>query len=155
MATKAMKAAAMRVSGNVTDRRETTSEPTGTSYWIERPRSPRNARPIHSTYWTTSGRLRPSDSRMRSTASGLPSVPTMTRAGSPGRTRTTMKTSRDTKRRVTASVATLLRTNRRNGRPRGPAYFCQATSERSSTGSGRSFQSPVTPFLVTTSRGCM
>ncbi len=34
-------------------------------------------------------------------------------------------------------------------------YFCQATSDRSSTGSRRSFQIPVTPFLATTSRGCM
>ena len=35
------------------------------------------------------------------------------------------------------------------------SYFCQATSERSNDGIGRSFQMPVTPFLATTSRGCM
>ncbi len=72
----------------------------------------------------------------------------MMRAGSPGSTRTTTKTSRETKKRVTASAPTRRTTYRCN-------YFCQATSERSCTGAGRSFQKPVTPFLAMTSRGCM
>src|SRR2546427_6653068 len=36
-----------------------------------------------------------------------------------------------------------------------PGYFVHATSERSDAGSGRSFQSPWRPFLVTASRGWM
>ena len=57
------------------------------------PRSPRSARPSQSTYCTASGRFSPIASRRRSVASGLPSVPMMSAAGSPGRTRTTTKTS--------------------------------------------------------------
>ena len=90
---------------------------------------------------------------MRAAASALPSVPMMMTAGSPGRTRTTANTSRETKRRVARSAATLLARYRCN--PGDAGYFCQATSERSKTGSGRSFQMPVRPFLVATSRGCM
>ena len=78
-------------------------------------------------------------------------MPSMMRAGSPGSTRTTTKTSRETKTRVTSMAATLRRTYRRNL----TSYFCQPTSERSREGIGRSFQIPVTPFLVTTRRGCM
>src|SRR5713101_6181488 len=114
MAAAAMSAAAIAVRGSVTGRRERIRPATGTSYWIERPRSPATARPTHRTYWTGTGRLRPSDSRRRATASGLASMPSMMRAGSPGSTRTTTKTSRETKTRVTSMAATLRRTCRRN-----------------------------------------
>src|SRR5262249_50628511 len=70
----------------------------------------------------------------------------MMSAGSPGSTRTTTKTSTDTKTRVARSAATLRPRYRRNSG--GAGYFCQATSERSKAGSGRSFQRPVSPFLV-------
>ena len=108
-----MNTAASPVSGSVTGRRLTMSRPTGTSYWIDTPRSPRRARPSHSAYCTTSGRFRPSDSRRRAAASGLPSVPMIRSAGSPGRMRMTRKTSTETKKRVATSAATLRRTYRR------------------------------------------
>ncbi len=100
--------------------------------------------------------MSPSASRIRAAASALPSVPMMMTAGSPGNTRTTTNTSTETKTRVATSAATLRRTKRRkDARPGAAAYFCQAISERSKTGSGRSFQIPVTPFLATTRFGCM
>src|SRR5207245_1157641 len=103
-----MKAAASSVSGSVTGSRLMISRPTGTSYWIDTPRSPRTAWASQSTYWTTRGRSSPSDVRSRAVASGLPSVPMMTCAGSPGRTRITTKTRRDTTKRVATNAATLL-----------------------------------------------
>src|SRR5512144_816597 len=120
--------------------------PTGRSYWIDRPRSPRRAWPTHCAYCTGIGRSSPRACRTRATESGLASRPRMMRAGSPGSTRTTTKTSNETKKRVTARAPTRRKTYRCN-------YFCQATSERSRTGAGWSFHSPVTPFLVMTSRG--
>src|SRR5213593_3802351 len=102
-----MKAAASSVSGSVTGSRLMISRPTGTSYWIDTPRSPRTAWASQSTYWTTRGRSSPSDVRSRAVASGLPSVPMMTCAGSPGRTRITTKTRRDTTKRVATSAALL------------------------------------------------
>src|SRR5262245_26454930 len=115
MAAKTMRAAAMSVSGSVTESRDRMRPATGTSYWMERPRLPRRAPPIHSTYWTGSGRSRPIDARRRATVSGEASMPSMRMAGSPGRTLTTTKTSAETKRRVAAIAATLLRMRRRTG----------------------------------------
>ena len=128
---------------------------TGTSYWIDTPRSPASARRSQSAYWTTSGRLRPSASRRRTTASGLPSVPMMISAGSPGSTRITTNTSAETKKRVATSVATRLSTYRRTRLRDQPGYLVHATSERSADGIGRSFHRPWSPFFATTSRGCM
>src|SRR5262249_54436068 len=93
--------------------RERMRPPTGTSYWIDRPRLPWSAPPIHSTYWTGRGRSSPMEARSRATVSGEASRPSMRMAGSPGRTRTTTKTSTDTKRRVATMAATLLRMKRR------------------------------------------
>src|SRR5688572_13875636 len=107
-----MKLAASSVSGSVTGSRLTINRPTGTSYWIDVPRSPRTAPASHSTYWTGSGRSRPSDRRSRSSVSGLPSVPRISSAGSPGSTRTTTNTTAETKKRVTANAATLRTTYR-------------------------------------------
>jgi hypothetical protein len=104
-----MRAAAIKVSGRVTERRDRMSPATGTSYWRDRPRLPRRASPIHSTYCTGRGRSRPMDARRRATVSGEASKPSITRAGSPGNTRTMRKTSTDTKRRVASMAATLLR----------------------------------------------
>src|SRR5439155_1425113 len=104
----AMPAAASSVSGSGTGSRLMISRPTGTSYWIDTRRSPRTAWASQSTYWTTRGRSSPSDVRSRAGASGLPSVPMMTCAGSPGRTRITTKTRRDTTKRVATNAATLL-----------------------------------------------
>src|SRR6185436_14862979 len=64
-------------------------------------------------YWTRMGRFNPSASRRRAAASGLPSGPMITSAGSPGRTRTTTKTRPETKKRVTTNAATLLAMYRR------------------------------------------
>src|SRR5262249_5482267 len=64
-------------------------------------------------YWAGSGRSRPMEARRRATVSGEASRPSMRMAGSPGRTRTTTKTSTDTKRRVATIAATLLRMKRR------------------------------------------
>src|SRR5215467_16183525 len=108
-----MRAAAIRVGGKVTERRERMSAATGTSYWIDRPRLPRRAPPIHSMYWTGTGRSSPMEKRRRATVSGEASRPSMRMAGSPGRTRTTTKTSTDTKRRVATMAANLLRMKRR------------------------------------------
>src|SRR4029077_2249939 len=106
MAAAIMKPAASRVSGRVTVRRERIRAPTGRSYWIDRPGPPRRARPTHCTYWTGTGWSRPSAWRTRATESALASSPRMMRAGSPGSTRTTTKTSRETKRRVIARAPT-------------------------------------------------
>src|SRR6185503_8152256 len=111
-----MKPAASRVSGRVTVRRERIRVPTGRSYWMERPRSPRRAWPTQRAYWTGIGWSRPRACRTRATESGLASSPRMMRAGSPGRTRTTTNTSSETKRRVTARAATRRTTWRCNGR---------------------------------------
>src|SRR3990172_3524878 len=119
MAARAMRKAAIRVRGTVTGSRLRISAPTGTSYWIERPRSPQSALPIHSAYWTGSGRLSPIASRSRAAASGLASVPMMISAGSPGRTRITTKTRIETKKRVAASAAALRRMKLRIGRKVG------------------------------------
>src|SRR5262245_12330023 len=100
-----MKPAASSVRGSVTPRRETMSALTGTSYWIERPRSPRRPWPTHSTYWTQIGRSRPIARRSRAAASGLPSVPRMISAGSPGSTRITTKTRIETKNSVATRAA--------------------------------------------------
>src|SRR5262249_27338623 len=108
-----MSAAAIRVSGRVTGSRLRIRRPTGTSYWSDTPRSPRTARESHSPYWTRIGRFSPSASRRRAAASGLPSGPMITSAGSPGRTRTTTKTRPDTKKRVATNAATLLAMYRR------------------------------------------
>src|SRR5215468_2254794 len=64
-------------------------------------------------YWTGSGRSSPMEARSRATVSGEASRPSMRMAGSPGRTRTTTKTSTDTKRRVATMAANLLRMKRR------------------------------------------
>src|SRR5215472_6997595 len=64
-------------------------------------------------YWTGSGRSRPMEARSRATVSGDASRPSMRMAGSPGRTRTTTKTSTETKRRVATMAANLLRMKRR------------------------------------------
>ncbi len=108
-----MKSAASPMSGSVTGSRLTIRRPTGTSYWIEVPRSPRSAPPSQSAYCTTSGRFKPIASRSRAVASGLPSVPMMTCAGSPGRMRITTKTRTETKKRVATNAATLRSTYRR------------------------------------------
>src|SRR5437867_6700936 len=103
-----MRTAAMNASGSVTGSRLTMSRPTGTSYWRDTPRSPRSALVSHSTYWRGIGRFSPSASRSRAAASGLPSGPMITSAGSPGSTRTTTNTSSETTRRVTTKAAARL-----------------------------------------------
>src|SRR5690242_16319198 len=108
-----MRTAAITVSGKVTGNRLRIRRPTGTSYWSDTPRSPRSARASHSVYWTRIGRLSPSASRSRAAASGLPSGPMITSAGSPGRTRTTTNTRPETKRRAATHAATLLAMYRR------------------------------------------
>src|SRR5215470_1459038 len=108
-----MSAADIRVSGTVTGRRLRIRRPTGTSYCSDTPRSPRTARESHSPYWTRIGRFSPSASRSRAAASGLPSGPMITRAGSPGRTRTTTNTRTETTKRVATNAATLLAMYRR------------------------------------------
>src|SRR5262245_28222540 len=117
-----MKAAASTVRGSVTARRLRTRRPTATSYWIDRPRSPRSAPPSHSTYWTGMGRSRPIACRSAAAASGLASVPMMRRAGSPGSTRTTVNTTRETTKRVARNATARRRISRRTGRsaPRPP-----------------------------------
>ena len=109
-----MSPAASRVSGRVTLMRDRMRPATGTSYWMDRPRSPRAARPIHSRYCTANGRSSPIDALSRATASGLPSVPRMIIAASPGRIRITTNTRTETKKRVTASATTLRAMYRRN-----------------------------------------
>ncbi len=116
-----MSAAAIKVSGKVTGSRLTIRRPTGTSYWSETPRSPRTARVSHSVYWTRMGRFNPSASRSRAAASGLPSGPMITSAGSPGSTRTTTNTRAETKKRVATNAATLLAMYRRTRYARVPA----------------------------------
>src|SRR5262245_59395892 len=64
-------------------------------------------------YWTGSGRSRPMEARRRATVSGAASRPSTRMAGSPGRTRTTTKTSTDTKRRMAPMSAIPLRIERR------------------------------------------
>ena len=145
----------MNASGSVTGRRLTMSRPTGTSYCSDFPRSPRSAPVSHSAYWTAIGRFSPIASRRRAAASGLPSGPMMISAGSPGSTRTTTNTSSETTRRVTTKAAARLAMYPRTSLGQDPGYFAHETSERSTAGSGRSFQSPCRPFLVTASRGWM
>src|SRR5687768_1227022 len=120
-----MKPAASKVRGSVTGSRLTISRPTGTSYWIEVPRSPRTAPASHSTYWTSSGRSRPSDRRSRSSVSGFRSTPRISSAGSPGNTRTTTKTRAETNRRVTANAVTLLKRYRFTGAGGRPLSRCR------------------------------
>src|SRR2546425_1765123 len=108
-----MKSAARSVSGSVTGRRLRMRRPPGRSYWIDTPRSPRTAPASQSTYCTASGRFSPSASRSRAAASGLPSVPMIRAAGSPGSTRMTTKTSSETNTRVAMNAATLRRMYRR------------------------------------------
>src|SRR5207249_4071343 len=88
--------------------------------------------------------------------SALPSVPMMRSEGSPGSTRTTTKTSTETKNRVATNAASLRTRYRRTPlRDRTRYYLAHATSERSADGTGRSFQIPWMPFFATTRRGCM
>src|SRR5205809_363669 len=108
-----MRHAASSVSGIVTGSRLAMRRPTGTSYWIDTPRSPRSALQSQCAYWIAIGRFSPIASRSRAAASGLPSVPMMMSAGSPGSTRTTTKTMRETKNRVATNAATRLRRWRR------------------------------------------
>jgi len=110
---------------------------------------------IRAAYWTAIGRFNPIASRRRAAASGLPSGPMMISAGSPGSTRTTTNTSSETTRRVTTKAAARLAMYPRTSLGEDPGYFAHETSERSNAGSGRSFQSPCRPFLVTASRGWM
>src|SRR5262249_31358472 len=81
-----------------------------------RPRSPETACASHSTYCTTSGRSSPIARRNRAVASGLPSGPMMMRAGSPGSTRITRKTSAETNQSVTANAARRRAAYRRTNR---------------------------------------
>src|SRR5262245_43741389 len=111
-----MKAAASTVRGSVTARRLRTRRPTATSYWIDRPRSPRSAPPSHSAYWTRMGRSRPIARRSAAAASGLASVPMMRRAGSPGSTRTTVNTSSETTKSVARNATARRRISWRTGR---------------------------------------
>src|SRR5262245_58046941 len=124
-----MKPAASSVRGSVTPRRETMSALTGTSYWIERPRSPRRPWPTHSTYCTQIGRSRPIARRSCAAASGVLSVPRMISAGSPGSTRITTKTrietknsvaTREARRRVTYCLTAACLCPCRRGRAPGP-----------------------------------
>src|SRR2546428_3522061 len=108
-----MSSAAISVSGSVTGNRLAMSRPTGRSYWRDTPRSPCSALVSHATYWRGIGRFSPSASRSRAAASGLPSGPMITSAGSPGRTRTTTNTRPETKKRVATNAATLLAMYRR------------------------------------------
>src|SRR5436309_12313519 len=108
-----MSSAAINVSGSVTGSRLAMSRPTGRSYCRDTPRSPCSALVSHSTYWRGSGRFSPSASRSRAAASGLPSGPMITSAGSPGSTRTTTNTRPETKKRVATNATALLATYRR------------------------------------------
>jgi hypothetical protein len=67
------------------------------------PKSPDRMPPIQSPYWTTSGRLRPSDSRNASIRSGGASVPPTTRARSPGSSRSSRNTTRLVTKKATTS----------------------------------------------------
>ncbi len=105
-----IRAAAISASGSVTGSRERIRRPTGRSYWIEVPRSPRAARASQSMYWSASGRSSPIAWRSLASVSGFDSTPRISVAGSPGSTRTTTKTSAERKKRVATKAATLLRT---------------------------------------------
>ena len=59
------------------------------------PKSPLTADHAQSKYCARNGRFNPSSSRRASTDSGVAWVPSMTTAGSPGRTDMTKKTSSD------------------------------------------------------------
>src|SRR5690606_12375487 len=61
-----------------------------------------------SRYWTGRGRSSPMATRMRSTSSSVARRPAMIRAGSPGRTRTMMKTISETPTSASRLVSTRL-----------------------------------------------
>src|SRR5262245_2527016 len=143
-----MSAAAIRVSGKVTGSRLRIKRPTGTSYCSDLPRSPCTARESHSAYWTRMGRLRPSASRSRAAASGLPSAPMITSAGSPGSTRTTTNTRPETRKRVATNAATLLAMYRRTPTPRSRLLDPRDLGQIVDAGAGRQiFPEALQPLL--------
>src|SRR5919112_3576023 len=73
-----------RASSRVTGKRCRISSETGVPSRRDSPRSPCNTLPSQFTYWTTSGSLRPSRSRICSLACSEASGPRITVAGSPG-----------------------------------------------------------------------
>src|ERR671913_1922837 len=77
-------AKAPRASSKVTGARCRIKVVTGVPSIRDSPRSPCSTPPSQSTYWTTSGSLRPSRSRICSLACSEASGPRMTVAGSPG-----------------------------------------------------------------------
>ena len=85
---------------------------------------------------------------MRAAASALPSVPMMMTAGSPGSTRTTDEDEERDEEEGGHQRGHPPRDVPPHYRATPRRYFCQATSDRSNTGRGRSFQMPVRPFLV-------
>src|SRR5207247_67310 len=95
-----MRHAASSVSGIVTGSRLAMRRPTGTSYWIDTPRSPRSALQSQCAYWIAIGRSSPIASRSRAAASGLPSLPTTMSAGARRTTRPTPNTKRETNNRA-------------------------------------------------------
>ena len=68
------------------------SRPMSPPVRIERPRSPCARRPRNSTYWTGSGRLSPSASRICSICAALAFSPASATAGSPGMSRSARNT---------------------------------------------------------------
>ena len=84
------------VSDSVAGRRAMTASATD---WLENsevPRSPWSAFPSQSVYRSTSGSLRPSSSRIRSTCSSVAVSPATVKAGSPGTNWSSTKTPSDT-----------------------------------------------------------
>ena len=96
---------------------------------MDSPRSPRRPRPSQRRYWTATGSLSPYFSRISSRPAASASVPASTRAGSPGISRTPVKTMRLIRSSVIAEMNARRTRNSitaasRRYRPR-PRRYCQ------------------------------
>ncbi len=155
MATITMNAAARAISGSVTGRRLTMRRPTGTSYWMDTPRSPRRARPepggiLHGQRTVQAERLAEPGDGFGAALGADDQLGGVTRQHADHDEDEDRDEEERGDERRSAPYQVLPHGS-------GTRYGAGAhdTSERSPEGVGRSCQSPCSPFRATARRGCI